>query len=354
MTTMPSLFVSHGAPTFAIEPGLAGARLSALGKALSTPRVIVVVSPHWMTQGIEITATDRPETVHDFGGFPRVLYTLQYPAPGSPELAARVQQQLQSQGIAARLDTRRGLDHGAWVPLLHLYPDARVPVIQVSLPVDTNETKAFALARIFHQGRGSCADAGASDVEREGRSPMPEGIGEHLSATAPHMRRANPRSPDDPIWLFDSCHETVCSEREKTHKRGRPGEISGLGQALAPLAQEGVLVIGSGSLTHNLYEFQSGEAQAASYAEAFCAWVRQAVLDGDPERLLQTLRTAPHAARAHPTTEHFLPLLVAAGAAHTLNAATVLNGGIRHGVLAMESYVFGQEIKIDTQTHVHT
>ncbi len=129
MTTMPSLFISHGAPTFAIEPGLAGAQLRALGQAIGKPRAIVVVSPHWMTRGVEITATERPETVHDFGGFPRALYALQYPAPGSPELAAKVQQQLQSQGIPARLDVRRGLDHGAWVPLLHLYPDADVPVI---------------------------------------------------------------------------------------------------------------------------------------------------------------------------------------------------------------------------------
>ncbi len=149
------------------------------------------------------------------------------------------------------------------MPLLHLYPDADVPVIQVSLPADTDEAKAFAL-----------------------------------------------------------------------------------GQALAPLTQEGVLVIGSGSLTHNLDEFRSGETQAASYAQEFSAWVRQAVLDGDTVRLLQTLHRAPHAKRAHPTSEHFLPLLVAAGAASATGAVTVLDGGIRHGVLAMESYVFGQELSI--------
>lgn len=270
MTTMPSLFISHGAPTFAIEPGLAGAQLLGLGQALGKPSAIVVVSPHWMTHDVEITATQRPETVHDFGGFPRALYALQYAVPGSPELAARVQQQLQSQGIPARLDARRGLDHGAWVPLLHLYPDADVPVIQVSLPVDTDEAKAFAL-----------------------------------------------------------------------------------GQALAPLAHEGVLVIGSGSLTHNLYEFRSGEAQAASYAQEFSAWVRKAVLDADTARLLRTLQSAPHAERAHPTTEHFLPLLVALGAASTPGAVTVLNGGIRHGVLAMESYVFGRKLKIEAEEQAY-
>lgn len=270
MNALPTVFVSHGAPTFAIELGLAGAQLRALGLALGKPRAVVVVSPHWMTQGVEITATDKPQTVHDFGGFPRALYSLQYPALGLPELAVRIQQQLQSQGIPASLDGRRGLDHGAWVPLMHLFPESDVPVVQVSLPFDVDEAKAFAL-----------------------------------------------------------------------------------GKALAPLAQDGVLIVGSGSLTHNLYEFRSGEVQAASYAQEFSAWVRQAVLDGDMARLLRTLQIAPHADRAHPTTEHFLPLLVAAGAASASGGVTVLDGGIRHGVLAMESYVFGQELTIDAKEHAH-
>jgi 4,5-DOPA dioxygenase extradiol len=147
MAVLPSLFVSHGAPTFAIEPGLAGAQLRALGRALGKPKAILVVSPHWMTQGVEITAVGKPETVHDLGGFPRALYAIQYPAPGAPELAARVAQVLQASDIQASLNTRRGLDHGAWVPLLHLYPDAHVPVVQVSIPLDTDAAKALALGR---------------------------------------------------------------------------------------------------------------------------------------------------------------------------------------------------------------
>jgi 4,5-DOPA dioxygenase extradiol len=141
VSLLPSLFVSHGAPTFAIEPGLAGAQLRELGGALGKPRAILVVSPHWMTRAVEITAAARPATVHDFGGFPRELYAIRYPAPGSPEQAARTQQLLQSAGIAASLDPRRGLDHGAWVPLLHLYSDADVPVVQVSMPFDTDAVK---------------------------------------------------------------------------------------------------------------------------------------------------------------------------------------------------------------------
>lgn len=267
MSTMPSLFISHGAPTFAIEPGLAGAQLHALGLVLDRPKAVVVVSPHWMTRGVAITAAEKPETIHDFGGFPGALYDLQYPVPGSPDLAIQIQQQLIRQGLAAELDPRRGLDHGAWVPLMHLFPNANVPVVQVSLPFDADEDKAFAL-----------------------------------------------------------------------------------GRALAPLAQDGVLIVGSGSLTHNLFEFRMGEVQGAAYVQAFSAWVREAVQQGDTARLIQTLRLAPHASRAHPTTEHFLPLLVAAGAA-SANPVTVLDGGIRHGMLAMESYVFGRQLELDILTY---
>ena len=270
MATLPAVFVSHGAPTFAIEPGLAGAQLRALGRALGQPKAILVVSPHWMTRGVEITATAHPETVHDFGGFPRALYAIQYPAPGSPELAVQAQEALLSRGIAASLDTRRGLDHGAWVPLLHMYPEADVPVAQVSIPFDTDEAKALAL-----------------------------------------------------------------------------------GRALAPLASEGVLIVGSGSLTHNLYEFRMGDAKEASYAREFSEWIRQAVVQGDTDRLVAALEQAPHASRAHPTTEHFLPLLVAAGAASMAMPATVLDGGIRHGVLAMESYVFGKRVPLQLEEAAH-
>ncbi|HYD76389.1 class III extradiol ring-cleavage dioxygenase [Ramlibacter sp.] len=263
MDTLPALFVSHGAPTFALEPGLAGAQLRALGLALGKPRAIVVVSPHWMTRGIEVGAVGRPETVHDFGGFPRALYRLQYPAPGAPELAERAAQLLREAGLPATLDRARGLDHGAWVPLMHLYPEADVPVVQVSLPMDADAAGAYAL-----------------------------------------------------------------------------------GRALAPLAEEGVLVVGSGSLTHNLYEFRMGSTEGAAYAREFALWIRQAVLEGDRERLLQAMERAPHAARAHPTDEHFLPLLVALGASREGAPATVLDGGIRDSVLAMESYLFGRELEV--------
>ena len=266
MQRLPSLFVSHGAPTYALEPGLAGAQLGALGRALPRPTAVLVVSPHWMTREAQVTGAATPHTIHDFGGFDPALYDMRYPAQGQPALAARVVQLLRAAGWSASVDPDRGLDHGAWVPLLHLYPDHGVPVIQVSMPARLDAPSAF---------------------------------------------------------------EYGC--------------------ALAPLAHEGVLVVGSGSLTHNLYEFRQGSGAQAGYAAAFTAWIRDAVQAGDAGKVIAALDDAPHAARAHPTTEHFLPLLVALGAAPSALPATVLPGGIVHGVLSMESYVFGAQVQLNPE-----
>lgn len=263
MPRLPTVFVSHGAPTFALEPGSAGAALAALGRSLPTPRAVLVVSPHWMTPAPQVATTAQPETIHDFGGFPSALYRLQYPVQGHPVLAQRALDLLAEAGWQPRAHNLRGLDHGAWVPLMHLYPQADVPVFQVSLP-----------ARLGAEG----------------------------------------------AWA--------------------------LGQALAPLADEGVLIVGSGSLTHNLYEVRFGETQADAYAREFADWVGAAASRGDATALRHALAQAPHAGRAHPTDEHFLPLLVAAGAAGAagspLPPARILQGGVEHGVLAMDGYVFGQ------------
>lgn len=258
MNALPSLFVSHGAPTWALEPGMAGLLLGRIGETLPRPAAVLVVSPHWTTRDIAVSAASQPRTIHDFGGFPEALYRLQYPAPGHPQLARRAAAAVAAAGFTTTLDERRGLDHGAWVPLRYLYPDAEVPVFQVSLP--------------------STLDASAA-------------------------------------WR--------------------------MGEALAPLAKEGVLIVGSGSLTHNLHEFRSGSAGDAPYAVEFVEWVRNAVRDRDVPRLKDALSRAPHAARAHPTPEHFWPLLVAAGAWNRERPARVLEGGMTYGMLSMESYLFG-------------
>jgi 4,5-DOPA dioxygenase extradiol len=255
---LPSVFVSHGAPTFAIEPGLAGPALTALGRALPRPQAVLVVSPHWVTPRPRVGVADRPQTIHDFDGFAPELYDIVYPVDGHPELAQAALALLDEAGWAPQPEASRGLDHGAWVPLRYLYPAADVPVFQVSLP-----------ARLDAEG----------------------------------------------AWAF--------------------------GGALAPLAEEGVLILGSGSLTHNLAEFRAGAGPNEAYVVEFSAWVRDAVIAGDGARLRQTLAQAPHARRAHPTPEHFWPLLVAAGAAHSLLPATVIDGGITHGMLSMDTFVFG-------------
>ncbi|RZL89258.1 MAG: dioxygenase [Variovorax sp.] len=263
MDRLPTLFISHGAPTYALEPGMAGPQLTAAARQLPRPEAVLVISPHWITPQPRVATTPRPQTIHDFGGFDPKLYDLHYPAAGHPELAQRTLRLLRDAGWAAQADAQRGLDHGAWVPLRYLFPDADVPVFQVSMPTTLDADAALAF-----------------------------------------------------------------------------------GAALAPLADEGVLIVGSGSLTHNLYEFRQGQADAAAYAQEFEAWMREAVQAGDRGRLARALSSAPHARRAHPTEEHFLPLLVAFGAARSPLPATVLPGGIRHGVLSMESYVFGAALPV--------
>jgi len=262
MTPAPVLFVSHGAPTFALQPGLLGPRLQAAGAQLPRPRAVLVVSPHWLTRGLRVATSAKPPTIHDFGGFDRALYRIEYPAPGAPHLAERTVDVLRAAGWPAEPEAEQGLDHGAWVPLRFLYPEADVPMFQVSLPAGLTAAQAYAL-----------------------------------------------------------------------------------GQALRPLRDEGVMVVGSGSLTHNLYEFRmEADGRDADYAREFAGWVRQAVEARDDARLLQALEIAPHARRAHPTAEHFLPLLVAAGAGADAKTVQTLEGGITHGVLAMDSYLYGARV----------
>lgn len=257
-TSFPLLFASHGAPMFAIEPGLAGKRLAELGRELPRPDAIVVLSPHWMTRGeVSVTASTAPKTIHDFGGFPEALYELNYPAPGAPALAAHIVDLLQTAGWKSRLDPHRGLDHGAWVPLMYLAPEADIPVVQVSMPVTLDTRQAWKL-----------------------------------------------------------------------------------GQTLKPLRDMNVLIVASGNLTHNLYEFRGTATQDADYVKQFAAWTAQTLQAGHTDQLLDYKQFAPSAERAHPTDEHFLPLLIALGAAGESYETRVLEGGVTYGVLAMDSYLF--------------
>jgi 4,5-DOPA dioxygenase extradiol len=258
---IPALFVSHGAPTFALEPGRAGPLLKAVGErvlALDGLRAVLVISPHWRTRGLRVGASEQPDTVHDFGGFPAPLYALRYPVKGAPDVAHEVAALLTQSGLVTQAVEGQGLDHGAWVPLMHMLPSASVPVFQLSLPIEL-----------------------------------------------------------------------------------RPAEAVSLGRALAPLREQGVLIVGSGSLTHNLYEFRQSEAEAPDdYVHEFVQWARRAAVAHDVNALAE-FRNAPHSRRAHPSDEHYLPLLVAAGASNSGEPVEVIEGGVACGVLSMEGYVFG-------------
>ena len=255
MNRAPALFVSHGSPMFAVEPGAMGPRLAELGARLGDVRAVLVVSPHWQTRDVRVSTSVAPATIHDFGGFPDALYRLRYPARGAPEFARKAIALLAKAGFAVDAEDR-GLDHGAWVPLRHLRPRADLPIFQVSM---------------------------SHDLDAEG-----------------------------------ALH---------------------LGAALRSLRDEGVAIVGSGSLTHNLHEFFRG-ASDATYAGQFAAWVREMVAARDTDALLSYRVSAPHAPRAHPTEEHFLPLLVAIGAGGYDEPLEILDGGL-DGVLAMDSYAWG-------------
>src|SRR5262245_35682598 len=133
MSTLPSVFLSHGSPMHALEAGAAGRAWAALGRRLGKPQAIAIASAHWETGLPQLTGNAKPETIHDFYNFPAPLYRLRYPAPGAPQLASRLQALLKEGGFTAAIDGCRGLDHGAWAPLLYLYPDADVPVLQISV-----------------------------------------------------------------------------------------------------------------------------------------------------------------------------------------------------------------------------
>lgn len=266
--TLPTLFLSHGSPLHARGGSRAAAGWAALAARLPRPKAIVVASAHWETELPMVAAGAHPETIHDFGGFPPDLYQMRYAAPGAPQVAQRAVELLKAAGLSASSNACRGLDHGAWVPLRHMYPQADVPVVQVAL--------------------------------------------QPALGNAHHLR---------------------------------------LGAALAPLADEGVLIVGSGHMTHNLREVMQllrqgavqfgAETPAAPYVEAFRGWVDRALRAPGFDDLAAWDERAPDALRAHPTAEHFLPLLVARAAACNEAQVERIDLGVEAQVLAMDAYVFG-------------
>lgn len=256
---LPVLFVSHGSPMLAVQPGRTGPALAAWSAAQAPqPRAILVVSPHWRGPGLVVSTRAQQVAWHDFGGFPSELYALEYAPPGSPSLAARVRGLLGEAGLEVHEDAERPLDHGAWVPLRYLYPQAGIPVVQLTL-----------------------------DARRDARAQ----------------------------------HE--------------------LGRLLAPLRDEGVLIIGSGSLTHNLRHVQTrSDAPPLDYVPAFQDWYAEHLPRGDAETLFDWQRQAPGAALAHPHDDHLMPLYVAMGAGGL--PARRINEEVSYGALAMDAWQFGE------------
>lgn len=254
---LPTLFISHGSPMLALEPGASGPALARLAAELPRPRAILVVSAHWESQGLSLTGAAHPETWHDFYGFPPALYAVQYPAPGAPELAREVQGLLKTAGLDAAIDDQRPLDHGAWVPLSLMYPEADIPVLQLSLP-----------------------------------------------------------------------------------SRLGPAFQTRVGRTLAALREQGVLLIGSGSITHNLREldWHAQDDHGSDWAQAFRDWMVEHLARDDEDALHHYRTQAPNAVRSHPSDEHLLPLYFARGAG---GAFSLAHSGFTLGALGMGIYRFG-------------
>jgi 4,5-DOPA dioxygenase extradiol len=274
VTRIAPLFVSHGSPMTALEPGAAGAFWQRLGPAVaaesSRPRVVLVISAHSLSREPLLMAAAQHTTVHDFSGFPDALHRLRYDAPGAPDLAPRVAALLTGAGLPVRTRIESGLDHGIWAPLRFVWPAADIPVLPLAFPPD---------------------------------------------------------------WS--------------------PAQLFALGRAVAPLTDEGVLVLGSGSITHNLgLLFGAGARPALDAPEiresaAFRRWFAERSAAADWPALLAYRQQAPFAGLMHPTDEHLLPFFVAAGAGQAVGEAEPPAAGLRlhdsltYGCLGMDAYAFG-------------
>lgn len=254
---LPSLFISHGSPMLALEPGESGPALARLASTLPRPKAIVMVSAHWESNELLVNGNPQPETWHDFGGFPPELFAVQYPASGMPVLTHRVLELLADADLPARMNTQRPFDHGVWVPLSLMYPQADIPIVQVSLPT-----------------------------------------------------------------------------------RMGPALQTKVGQALNRLREENVLLIGSGSITHNLREldWHAGPESITPWALAFRDWMVEKLAADDLEALHDYRNQAPHAVRNHPTDEHLLPLYFARAAGGKFS---IEHQGFTMGALGMDIYRFG-------------
>ena len=271
--SLPSIFVSHGSPMIALEPGAAGAFLGTLGPAIDAafgrPKAILAISAHTASRSPVLLAAARHEAVYDFGNFDPKLFTLRYDAAGAPQLAAQVAELLAQAQIAVHTVAEGGLDHGIWTALRYIYPQADVPVLPLAFVPSQSPAQQFAL-----------------------------------------------------------------------------------GAALAPLAAQGVLVMGTGSITHNLRRALAGglrtnpnqpDPPEIPESAAFRGWLRARAAALDWDALFDYRRQAPHGVDMHPTDEHLLPWFVAAGAGGRQHPPQRLHDSVTLGSLGMDAYAFGPQ-----------
>jgi len=264
MTSLPSLFLAHGAPDLPLGDHAAKRFFSGLARQLPLPKAILMISAHWETDALALTTAAAPETLYDFSGWPQPLYSLKYPARTELELIDRAKRALGQAGITIGEDTRRGYDHGIWVPLLLIYPDADIPVVQLSL--------------------------------QRGRSAR------------------------------------------------RHFEI---GRALAPLRNEGVLIIGSGAAVHNLGTLTPEGTPAPNWAKDFDLWLDSHIKARDLDPLLEFPALPLEARQSHPTLEHLMPLFVTMGAGWRAGHSARLHHSYSYGSLSMACYAFGTQVEVN-------
>ncbi len=249
---MPAVFFGHGNPMNALQQNAYTEGWAKIGATIGRPKAILSVSAHWYQPGVAVTVSTAPRTIHDFGGFPRELYQVQYPAPGDPELAARLQNLLAPMEV--HLDQRWGLDHGTWAVLRHVYPHANIPIVQLSI----DETQP-------------------------------------------------------PSFHYE------------------------IGKRIAPLREEGVLIVGSGNLVHNLHTYAWGRHPVDPYPWAldFEQRARELLLENKPAPLIDYENLGRSAMLSIPTPEHYLPLLYVVGTRDAEDQVTFPVEGVDGGSISM-------------------
>ncbi len=253
-TPMPALFIGHGSPMNAIEDNPFSRSLIRLVRDLPRPRAVLVVSAHWRAHGTRVTGDASPRTIHDFGGFPQELYDIRYPAPGDPTLAQEI-----AGLVGGVTDSSWGFDHGAWAVIRRMYPEADVPMLELSLDADASPEQHFAIGRL-----------------------------------------------------------------------------------LAPLRDRGVLIVGSGNIVHNLMAVRwEDDAEPYPWAIEFDAWVRDRLLAADADALIGYRSLGRVAQLAHPTDEHYLPLLYAAALRREGEQLAFFHEGIEMGSMSMRGVRIG-------------